>query len=165
MFFSFSGGSSSSRKSVRFSEVVHRQVFRSNSSILGQKMKNIKKAEQKKRRAIERRASEGDAEHFASSSGDGVHKAGSWMNVRYGGKDDDDDDSHTDSGMASSMEEASQIPKQKKSLPQTGAMKSGTRKGNKEQAKSSQQLQTKKKPNSGQFLTEANSDLIFDLDF
>jgi dynein assembly factor 2 len=66
----FSGGSGSSRKSVRFSEVVHRQVFRSNSSILGQKMKNTKKAEQKKRRAIERRASEGDAEHFSSSSGD-----------------------------------------------------------------------------------------------
>ena len=66
----FSGGSGNSRKSVRFSEVVHRQVFRSNSSILGQKMKNTKKAEQKKRRAVERRASEGDAEHFSSSSGD-----------------------------------------------------------------------------------------------
>jgi hypothetical protein len=36
----------SAKKSVRFSEVVHRQVFRSNSSILGQKLKNTKKAEQ-----------------------------------------------------------------------------------------------------------------------
>ena len=48
-----------SKKSVRFNEVVLRQVYRSNSSILGQKHKNQKKAEQK-RRKTNRRASEGD---------------------------------------------------------------------------------------------------------
>ena len=48
-----------SKKSVRFNEVVLRQVYRSNSSILGQKHKNQKKAEQKRRKAG-RRASEGD---------------------------------------------------------------------------------------------------------
>ena len=48
-----------SKKSVRFNEVVLRQVYRSNSSILGQKHKNQKKAEQKRRKAA-RRASEGD---------------------------------------------------------------------------------------------------------
>ena len=136
-------------------------------------MKNTKKAEQK-RRAVERRASEGDAEHFASSSGDGVLKAGSWMNVRYSRDDDDKaDDSHTDSGMASSMEETSHIPRQKMSSQQIGLTQSGTRNG-KEQPKASQQpqqqqqqqqSQTKKKLNSGQFLKEANPDLIFDLDF
>ena len=56
------------KKSVRFNEVVQRQIFRSNSSILGQKYKNMKKNEQKMRKrgargniAAERRASEGDA--------------------------------------------------------------------------------------------------------
>ena len=135
-------------------------------------MKNTKKAEQK-RRAVERRASEGDAEHFASSSGDGIHKAGSWMNVRYGRDDDDKaDDSHTDSGMASSMEETSHIPRQKMSSQQIGVTQSGSRNGKEQQPKASQeqkqqqqQSQTKKKLNSGQFLKEANPDLIFDLDF
>ena len=133
-------------------------------------MKNTKKAEQK-RRAVERRTSEGDAEHFANSSGDGVHKAGSWMNVRYSRDNDDKaDDSHTDSGMASSMEETSHIPKQKMSSQQIGVTQNGTRKGKEQQPKASpqqqqQQSQTKKKLNSGQFLKEANPDLIFDLDF
>ena len=68
-----SGGS---KKSVRFSEVVHRQVFRTNSSILGRKMKNTKKAEQKKRRAVTRRVSEGDVENFSASSVDAIHKSG-----------------------------------------------------------------------------------------
>ena len=48
------------KKSVRFNEVVQRQVYRSNSSILGQKMKNQKKNQQKMRKRAERRASEGD---------------------------------------------------------------------------------------------------------
>jgi hypothetical protein len=57
------------KKSVRFNEVVQRQIFRSNSSILGQKRRNAKKNEQKMKErgardnmAVERRASEGDAE-------------------------------------------------------------------------------------------------------
>ena len=56
------------KKSVRFNEVVQRQIFRSNSSILKQKRKSEKRTEQrlKKRGSTvnmkERRASEGDAE-------------------------------------------------------------------------------------------------------
>ena len=57
-----------SKKSVRFNEVVLRQVYRSNSSILGQKHKNQKKAEQKRRKAG-RRASEGDKPDSDSKSG------------------------------------------------------------------------------------------------
>ena len=57
------------KKSVRFNEVVQRQIFRSNSSILKQKKKNEKRQEHKLKKrgekvnlAAERRASEGDAE-------------------------------------------------------------------------------------------------------
>lgn len=56
------------KKSVRFNEVVSRQLFRSNSSILGQRAKNQKKA-MKKRKCQQRRASESDPEsnleHFS----------------------------------------------------------------------------------------------------
>ena len=59
----------SHKKSVRFNEVVQRQIFRSNSSILKQKRKNEKRLEHKLKKrgekvhlAVERRASEGDAE-------------------------------------------------------------------------------------------------------
>merc|ERR1712020_189430 len=57
------------KKSVRFNEVVQRQIFRSNSSIMKQKRKNEKKDAKKLRKrngrenlSVERRASEGDAE-------------------------------------------------------------------------------------------------------
>merc|ERR1711909_242868 len=57
------------KKSVRFNEIVQRQIFRSNSSILKQKRKNEKRLEHKLKKrgercnvAVERRASEGDAE-------------------------------------------------------------------------------------------------------
>ena len=57
------------KKSVRFNEIVQRQIFRSNSSIMKQKRKNEKKdAKKLKKRngrenlSVERRASEGDAE-------------------------------------------------------------------------------------------------------
>ncbi|XP_071548378.1 protein kintoun [Panulirus ornatus] len=49
------------KKSVRFNEVVSRQLFRSNSSILGQRAKNQKKA-MKKRKCQQRRTSESDPE-------------------------------------------------------------------------------------------------------
>ena len=59
------------KKSVRFNEVVQRQIFRSNSSILKQKKKNEKRQEHKLKKRVEktnlgteRRASEGDAESF-----------------------------------------------------------------------------------------------------
>ncbi|KAF5307672.1 hypothetical protein FQR65_LT06727 [Abscondita terminalis] len=51
--------SSSLKKTVRFSNVVSRNLFRSNSSILGQKKKKYKKAKSKKR-ARDRRHSEGE---------------------------------------------------------------------------------------------------------
>merc|ERR1719186_2249902 len=54
-----------SKKSVHFSEIVRKQIYRSNSSILGQTTKNKKKAE-KKRKSKERRKSEGD-EQFDDS--------------------------------------------------------------------------------------------------
>ena len=154
-----STGSSGSKKSVRFSEVVHRQVFRSNSSILGRKVKNTKKAEQKKRRAVERRASEGDADQLSGSSGDGIHKAGSWMNMRYATSPPQNND---DSGMASSVEDSFQMSNKPK-----GATQSKSVAASKTKPKTSQ---TKKKLTSassgqGQFLKEANPDLIFDLDF
>ena len=43
---------STTTKTVRFDAVVKRQVFRQNASILGQKTKNMKKAEQKARREV-----------------------------------------------------------------------------------------------------------------
>lgn len=77
------------KKSVRFNEVVQRQVYRSNSSILGQKAKNLKKAEQKRRKAAEkRRLSEGDASSFMSSC------------------PEDSEAEVNDSGVASSLDEA-----------------------------------------------------------
>lgn len=76
------------KKSVRFNEVVQRQIYRSNSSILGQKHKNLKKAEQKRRKAA-RRASEGD---MPSSTPDFKHEA-------------EDYDQTNDSGVASSYDE------------------------------------------------------------
>ncbi|KAF2881948.1 hypothetical protein ILUMI_24221 [Ignelater luminosus] len=51
--------STSLKKTVRFNDVVSRQLFRSNSSILGQRKKNQRKAKAKKR-AQERRHSEGE---------------------------------------------------------------------------------------------------------
>ncbi|KAJ8917614.1 hypothetical protein NQ315_000097 [Exocentrus adspersus] len=52
--------STSLKKTVRFNDVISRQLFRSNSSILGQKKKNQRKARNKKR-AHERRHSESEA--------------------------------------------------------------------------------------------------------
>ncbi|CAG9799675.1 unnamed protein product [Chironomus riparius] len=50
--------SESCKKQVRFSDIIKRQLFRSNTSILGQKKKNQKK-KASRQRAIERRHSEG----------------------------------------------------------------------------------------------------------
>jgi len=51
--------SESCKKSVRFSDHITRQLYKSNSSILGQKKKNQRKNEAKKR-AIQRKTSESD---------------------------------------------------------------------------------------------------------
>merc|ERR1712029_626150 len=80
------------KKSVRFNEVVQRQVYRSNSSILGQKMKNQKKM----RKRAERRASEGDT---PSSTPDFKDSEKSPENSEV-------QNSEIDSGVASSMDEA-----------------------------------------------------------
>ena len=145
--------------------MVHRQVFRTNSSILGRKLKNTKKAEQKKRR-VERRVSEGDAEHMSGSGDSNGNRSGSWMNVRYGNhedcdedEDDERDERHNDSGVASSVEDGSQIPPKRR--VQSAAVVKSVGKGKAKITTS----QTKKKAAGGQFLKEANSDLIFDLDF
>jgi len=64
------GGSSGggSQKCVHFSETVRQQLYRVNSSILGQAEKNRRKAA-KKRRAADRRKSEGDAQDEAAAAG------------------------------------------------------------------------------------------------
>ncbi|CAG9865023.1 unnamed protein product [Phyllotreta striolata] len=61
--------SSSEKKTVRFNDVVMSQLFRSNSSILGQKKKNQRKARNKKR-ALERRHSESEASGDEKKEGD-----------------------------------------------------------------------------------------------
>lgn len=58
----------STKKTVRFSENISQQLFRSNSSILGQKKKNQRKARNKKR-AQERRHSESEICDTSSSAG------------------------------------------------------------------------------------------------
>merc|ERR1712020_201533 len=90
-----------SKKSVRFNEVVQRQVYRQNSSILGQKMKNMKKAEQKRRKAEQkRRASEGDLPDGNGSMDNGFEFS-------------DSDHITNDSGLASSVDESSLEDKKK----------------------------------------------------
>merc|ERR1712223_376172 len=85
------------KKSFRFNEIVQRQVYRSNSSILGQKVKNQKKAEQKRRKAA-RRASEGDLPSSFNSCE----------------MDESETDNTNDSGVASSMDEANETVKETK---------------------------------------------------
>lgn len=108
-----------------------------------------------------RRVSEGDVENFSASSVDAIHKSGSWMNVGCSKASQDEEDSHTDSGVASSMEETSHMQKQRVAIKNNK-----TGKG-KVTSKAAMTSQTKKKltSTSGQFLNQANSDLIFDLDF
>lgn len=130
---------SSSQKSVRFNEVVQRQVYRSNSSILGQKAKNLKKAEQKRRRAAEkRRLSEGDASSFMSSCGDDSD-AEEMMSTK-----------NDDSGVASSLDESGRVNN------------AGLKTKSKKVVKKSSAGAMKK---SVDCAAAANSDLIFNLDF
>lgn len=132
------GGSSSSsiKKSVRFSEVVQRQVFRTNSSILGRRMKNLKKSEQKKRKSLERRRSEGDSQSVEPM----MVQSKSWTSLHT------DQTCNEDSGMASSAEDFSLVS----SLKSSNSVKKGATSGI-------------GKING--FSKEANLDLIFDLDF
>jgi len=50
------------KKTVRFSETIHRQLFRSNSSILGQRKKNQRKQRNKKRHDSHTLSSSADSE-------------------------------------------------------------------------------------------------------
>merc|ERR1719189_65990 len=73
----------STKKSVRFNEKVEQQLYRINSTILANTMKNKRKAE-KKKRALERRMSEGDACSLEVQSSSKVEKkmTGSQKNTR-----------------------------------------------------------------------------------
>jgi len=136
------------KKSVRFNEVVQRQIYRSNSSILGQKMKNQKKNQQKRRREAARRASEGDTP--SSVSTDFKPNDNETDNSKYESPMNSLTDSETiDSGVASSMDEAhdSKIIEEKQ--------KSNVSKSKKNKKSKQQKFQE----------IHNNSDLIFNLDF
>merc|ERR1712025_1387670 len=93
---------------------VQRQVYRQNSSILGQKMKNMKKAEQKRRKAEQKRlASVGDSPAEGSSS----------LGKSPSSYQSDSDHIPNDSGLASSVDDSSEDKKVEKRL------KKGNRKG------------------------------------
>lgn len=75
-------GTSLKEKSVRFSEAVQQQLFRSNSSILGQRKKNQRKAKNK-RKARGRLSSEGSVSSMDEDDilqfGDGAGADGEHM--------------------------------------------------------------------------------------
>merc|ERR1719234_1844881 len=99
----------SGKKSVRFNEKVQQQMYRVNSTILANTMKNKRKAE-KKKRALERRMSEGDA--CSLEQADNSNKVekkmtgSSSLDLNMVDKDDMwESEEHEDSGLASSFEE------------------------------------------------------------
>ena len=81
--------------------------FRVNSTILANTMKNKRKAE-KKKRALERRMSEGDACSLEQADNSKVEKkmtGSSSLDLNMVNKDDWESEEHEDSGLASSFEE------------------------------------------------------------
>jgi len=104
--------SGSGKKSVRFNEKVQQQMYRVNSTILANTLKNKRKAE-KKKRALERRMSEGDACSLeqANDKVDKVEKgkmstsSSLDLNMVINNKDQWESEEHEDSGLASSFEE------------------------------------------------------------
>jgi len=104
--------SGSGKKSVRFNEKVQQQMYRVNSTILANTLKNKRKAE-KKKRALERRMSEGDACSLEQAN-DKVDKVDKGkmstsssldLNMVINNKDQWESEEHEDSGLASSFEE------------------------------------------------------------
>jgi len=97
---------SGQRKSVSFNEQVQQQFYRTNSTILANTAKNKRKAE-KKKRALERRMSEGDAgsletdEKPNQKKGMSTSSSVDLSSLTKGWEDE----SHEDSGLASSYEE------------------------------------------------------------
>jgi dynein assembly factor 2 len=146
-----------SKKSVRFNEVVLRQVYRSNSSILGQKHKNQKKAEQKRRKAG-RRASEGDKPDSDSKTSFSPDESEDCYQ-------DQDQDHTNDSGMASSMDESSG------SVDLTGNGNKNKKKTtvgkNSSKPNGESKMKNKRSKVASRFMDESHghSDLIFNLDF
>merc|ERR1712013_752308 len=104
--------SGSGKKSVRFNEKVQQQMYRVNSTILANTLKNKRKAE-KKKRALERRMSEGDACSLdqANDKVDKVEKgkmstsSSLDLNMVINNKDQWESEEHEDSGLPSSFEE------------------------------------------------------------
>ena len=81
--------------------------LRINSTILANTMKNKRKAE-KKKRALERRMSEGDACSLEQADNSKVEKkmtGSSSLDLNMVDKDDWESEEHEDSGLASSFEE------------------------------------------------------------
>lgn len=81
--------------------------LRVNSTILANTMKNKRKAE-KKKRALERRMSEGDACSLEQADNTKVEKkmtGSSSLDLNMVNKDDWESEEHEDSGLASSFEE------------------------------------------------------------
>merc|ERR1712001_820868 len=142
-----------SKKSVRFNEVVLRQVYRSNSSILGQKHKNQKKAEQKRRKAA-RRASEGDVPCDSESP------------FTQSADESEDLDHTNDSGLPSSMEESSSEKGGPKSNKKVEPKKQNSPAADVD-VKTQKSLKGKLRSKvSSRFINESqHSDLIFNLDF
>merc|ERR1711972_960927 len=99
--------SGSGKKSVRFNEKVQQQMYRVNSTILANTLKNKRKAE-KKKRALERRMSEGDAGSLEMDNKIGQPPKGmsSSSSVDLSALTKGwEDESHEDSGLSSSYEE------------------------------------------------------------
>lgn len=137
-----------SDKSVRFSEVVQRKVFRPNSSIFPQTKKNWKKKQAKLRRA-ERRASEGDVEDEVDDDDLDLSDATGSADTKQATKDKKKfvHHEHEDSGVASSVDECEQ---QQRQADKSKASKSKKKRGGRKSANKQ--------------LMEATNDLIFDLD-
>jgi len=92
----------SQKKSVRFNEHIKQQMYRIGSTILANTAKNKRKAE-KKKRAIERRVSEGDSGSFESQSKG--RSPSDFVKVKEAPMDYAEGDGDDDSGLASSFEE------------------------------------------------------------
>merc|ERR1712227_963235 len=90
----------SQKKSVSFNEKVQQQYYRINSAIIAKTEKNKKKAE-KKKRALERRMSEGDAGSFEAINKMNTSSSLDLSELQQGWENE----SHEDSGMSSSHEE------------------------------------------------------------
>jgi len=135
----------SQKKSVRFNDMVKRQVYDTKSRIQGQTAKNKKKAA-KKKRAAERRVSEGDADGTSYDEKLEIRESRA-SSVGY----DTGDSLGEDSGCASSFEE---------NVILTGNITPSIICNKKEK----QDLPKKKKDKRRVKTFEMSSDLIFDLD-